>query len=134
MLQSRLVALDRLLPLPAVEGAALHTSRQTVKSVCNLPYIRFSIRRGHRPSIYSRTTRSVAGASLHGRVDHSALMGSFTTMLTFQSGLSDLTCHQTDATDRIIVARNDVVDRIGVTVGVDHGNDWDANRRSLFDR
>ena len=54
-------------------------------------------------------------------------------MLTLQGSLRDLACHQTDPTDRIVVAGDNVVDRIGVTVGVDHGDDRYANRRGLFD-
>jgi len=39
----------------------------------------------------------------------------------FDDGIGDLGSHQTDGADGIVIARNDVIDVVGIAVRVDNG-------------
>ena len=56
------------------------------------------------------------------------------TAAALDDGVSDDAAHQTDRADRVVVARDDVVDVIGIGVGVDEADDRDVQTLGLVDR
>ena len=55
-------------------------------------------------------------------------LGGLLTLLALEDGVCHLRGNPLDRADRVIVARNGVIDFIGVTVGVDDRNDRNMQR------
>ena len=57
-----------------------------------------------------------------------------TTLVAFDDGISDDACHERDRADRVVVARDDVVDLIRVGIGIGQTDDRDLQPARLGDR
>ena len=117
---------DRRLDGRAAAGSAPPAARRASRSC----WARSAWRRASACSAATRASsssvRSTAGAAAAG----AAAGGDEATLL---DGVGDHAAHEAAGADGVVVAGDDVLDDVGVAVGVDHGDDRDAELVGLGD-